>query len=156
MASRRAKFQRNRRPKNSHSLSLTHSLTHSLSLHDFKLESDFFPHFLSKIRNNENCENLFIGNYNWAKFQRKKKTFLDHSSSLGIPGSWAEKKNLMGARWAHRPWFFFENNGRKNKKKNNGRTMGAPPKLWFWPLFFFPKKLNGCNKLWISTKIKEI
>ena len=36
----------------------------------FKLESDFFPHFLSKIRKLENCENLFILIFKCAKFQR--------------------------------------------------------------------------------------
>ena len=41
----------------------------------FKLESDFFPHFLSKIRKLENCENLFILNFQCAKFQEKKKLF---------------------------------------------------------------------------------
>ena len=32
----------------------------------FKLESDFFPHFLSNIRKLENSAQLFILNYNWA------------------------------------------------------------------------------------------
>ena len=41
----------------------------------FKLESDFFPHFLSKIRKLENCENLFILNFQCAKFQGKKNLF---------------------------------------------------------------------------------
>ena len=35
----------------------------------FKLESDFFPHFLSKIRKLENCENFPILNFKCAKFQ---------------------------------------------------------------------------------------
>ena len=38
----------------------------------FKLESDFFPHFLSKIRKLENSAHLFILNYNWANFQRNR------------------------------------------------------------------------------------
>ena len=33
-----------------------------------------------------------------------------------------KKKILMGARWAHRPCFFYEVNGRPNNKK---KTMGA-------------------------------
>ena len=33
----------------------------------FKLESDFFPHFLSKIRKLENCENFPILNFKCAK-----------------------------------------------------------------------------------------
>ena len=33
---------------------------------------DFFPQFLSKIRKDENCENLSILNYNWANFQRNR------------------------------------------------------------------------------------
>ena len=44
----------------------------------FKLESDFFPLFLSKIRKLENWAKLFILNYNWANFQRnrrKKKSY---------------------------------------------------------------------------------
>ena len=36
----------------------------------FKLESDFFPHFLSKIRKLENCENLFFMNFKCAGSQR--------------------------------------------------------------------------------------
>ena len=47
----------------------------------FKLESDFFPHFLSKIRKLENCENLFILNYNWANFQRNRRQKNSSSSS---------------------------------------------------------------------------
>ena len=39
----------------------------------FKLESDFFPHFLSKIRKLENSAHLFILNYNWANFQRNRR-----------------------------------------------------------------------------------
>ena len=48
----------------------------------FKFESDFFPHFLSKIRKLENSANLFILNYNWANFQRnrgQKNSSLTHS-----------------------------------------------------------------------------
>ena len=40
---------------------------------NFKLESDFFPHFLSKIRKLENSAHLFILNYNWANFQRNRR-----------------------------------------------------------------------------------
>ena len=36
----------------------------------FKLESDFFPHFLSKIRKDENSAHLFIVNFKCAKFKR--------------------------------------------------------------------------------------
>ena len=36
----------------------------------FKLESDFFPHFLSKIRKLENSAHLNIVNFKCAKFQR--------------------------------------------------------------------------------------
>ena len=39
---------------------------------NFKLESDFFPHFFCKIRKIENCAHLFILNYNWANFQRNR------------------------------------------------------------------------------------
>ena len=39
---------------------------------NFKLESDFFPHFLSKIRKLENSAHLFILDYNWANFQRNR------------------------------------------------------------------------------------
>ena len=39
---------------------------------NFKLESDFFPHFFCKIRKLENSANLFILNYNWANFQRNR------------------------------------------------------------------------------------
>ena len=42
----------------------------------FKLESDFFPHFLSKITKLENSAHLFILNYNWANFQGNQRTFL--------------------------------------------------------------------------------
>ena len=38
----------------------------------FKLESDFFPHFLSKIRKLENCAHLFHLKYNWANFQQNR------------------------------------------------------------------------------------
>ena len=41
----------------------------------FKLESDFFPHFLSKIRNLENCENLFSLNFIWANFEQNQSKF---------------------------------------------------------------------------------
>ena len=41
----------------------------------FKLESDFFPHFFSKIRKDENCENLFTLNYNWANSQQNQRIF---------------------------------------------------------------------------------
>ena len=40
-----------------------------------KLESDFFPHFLSKIRKLENCENLSILIFKCAKFQKNQRTF---------------------------------------------------------------------------------
>ena len=43
----------------------------------FKLESDFFPHFLSKIRKLENYANLFIVNFKCAKFQRNQRTFYE-------------------------------------------------------------------------------
>ena len=43
----------------------------------FKLESDFFPHFLSKIRKLENCENLFILFFKCAKFQKNQRTFFE-------------------------------------------------------------------------------
>ena len=36
----------------------------------FKLESDFFPQFLSKIRKLEICAHLNIVNFKFAKFQR--------------------------------------------------------------------------------------
>ena len=52
---------------------------------NFKLESDFFPHFFCKIRKLENSANLFILNYNWANFQRNQRTFLaslTHFTSL--------------------------------------------------------------------------
>ena len=61
----------------------------------FKLESDFFPHFLSKIRNNENCENLFILNYNWANFQQNQRTFFSHSSFI-IPSRVQYVQDLRG------------------------------------------------------------
>ena len=50
----------------------------------FKLESDFFPHFLSKIRKLENCENLSILNFKCAKFQRnpRQKNSSLHFTSL--------------------------------------------------------------------------
>ena len=35
-----------------------------------KLESDFFPHFLSKIRKLENCAHLFHLNFTWSNFER--------------------------------------------------------------------------------------
>ena len=41
----------------------------------FKLESDFFPHFLSRIRKLENCAHLFILNFIWANFQQNQRTF---------------------------------------------------------------------------------
>ena len=49
-----------------------------------KLESDFFHHFLSKIRKDENCENFFILNYNWNNFQwnRGQKNSSLHFTSL--------------------------------------------------------------------------
>ena len=37
---------------------------------NFKLESDFFPPLLSKIRKLENYANIFILNYKWPNFQR--------------------------------------------------------------------------------------
>ena len=39
----------------------------------FKLESDFFPHFLSKVRKLENCAHLFIVGYKCAKLKLNKK-----------------------------------------------------------------------------------
>ena len=46
------------------------------------------------------------------------------------------KKKLMGASWAHRPWFFFWENGRFKKKKTwaeNGRfteiLLKCPPQV---------------------------
>ena len=53
-----------------------------------KLESDFFPNFVSKIRNNENCENLFILIFKCAEFQQNRGqknsslTSLTHFTSL--------------------------------------------------------------------------
>ena len=44
----------------------------------FKLESDFFPHFLSKIRKLENCENLSILSFKCAKFQRNRRQKNSH------------------------------------------------------------------------------
>ena len=40
---------------------------------NFKLESDFFPHVLSKIWKLENSAHLFILNYNWANFRRNRR-----------------------------------------------------------------------------------
>ena len=67
-----------------------------------------------------------------------------------------EKKSWWAndGRTAH--YFFFKDNGRKNEKKNNGRTIGAPPKFCFLPQFLFSKKSGGCKKLWTSRKTKEI
>ena len=51
---------------------------------NFKLESDFFPLFLSQIRKLEKSANLFILNYKWAKFQENQGTFffyIHHSHS---------------------------------------------------------------------------
>ena len=57
----------------------------------------------------------------------------------------------MGAR----PWFFFEDNGRKNKKKNNGRLMGALPQFSFLFQFLFSKKSYRWNNLRIYRKIQR-
>ena len=37
---------------------------------NFKLQSDFFPHFLRKIRKLENFTHLYIVNFKCAKFQK--------------------------------------------------------------------------------------
>merc|ERR1712001_792035 len=47
----------------------------------FKLESDFFPHFLSKIRKIENSAHLFFLNFNRANFQRNRR---QKNSSLSL------------------------------------------------------------------------
>ena len=57
----------------------------------------------------------------------------------------------MGAR----PWFFFEDNGRK-KKKNNGRLMGALPQFSFLFQFFFQKSPTGGTIYEYIGKYKEI
>ena len=41
----------------------------------FKLESDFFPHFLSKIRKLENSAHLFNLRYKCANFEGNRRTF---------------------------------------------------------------------------------
>ena len=40
---------------------------------NFKLESDFFPPLLSKIRKLENYANIFILNYKWPNFLRNRR-----------------------------------------------------------------------------------
>ena len=54
----------------------------SLKFSEFSnLESDFFLILKKEYQFSLESANLFILNYNWAKFQREKKTFLDHHHS---------------------------------------------------------------------------
>ena len=69
-------------------------------------------------------------------------------------GSWAEKKKLMGARWAHAHDFFSKIMG--GKKKNNGRLMGALPHFSFLFQFFFQKSPTGGTIYEYIGKYKEI
>ena len=64
----------------------------------FKLESDFFPHFLSKIRNNENCENLSIFIFKCAKFQRNQRTFLDRQVGRQVGRQGGRQVGRQGGR----------------------------------------------------------
>ena len=60
------------------------------------------------------------------------------------------KKKLMGASWAHRPWFFFWENGRFKKKKNMGGKWALHPNFiempstsnWTWPISRKSNKFN--------------
>ena len=52
----------------------------------FKLESDFFPNFLSKIRKLENCENLFSLNFIWANFEQDLRQFFFEKKGLCSSG----------------------------------------------------------------------
>ena len=61
---------------------------------NFKLESDFFPPFLSKIRKLENCAHLFILNYNWANFEQDLRQFLFEKKSLCSSGILKKKSKF--------------------------------------------------------------
>ena len=71
----------------------------------FKLESDFFPHFLSKIRKLENCENLFLLNYNGANFGQDQRNFflkiypqLSNLNQIFFHNFWAKSENSKIAK----------------------------------------------------------
>ena len=70
-----------------------------------KIESDFFPHFLSKIRKLENCENLFLLNYNWANFEQDQRNFFlkiysqfSNLNRIFFHNFWAKSENSKIAK----------------------------------------------------------
>ena len=65
---------------------------------NFKLESDFFPPFLSKIRKIENCENFFLLNFKCAKFQRNRG---QKNSSLHFTHSLHSLTSLTHSKLTH-------------------------------------------------------
>ena len=65
------------------------------------------------------------------------------------------KKNAWACN-GRTPIIFFEDNGRKNKKKNNGRLMGALPQFSFLFQFFFQKSPTGGTIYEYIGKYKEI
>ena len=75
---------------------------------NFKLESDFFPHFFCKIRKIENSAHLFILNYNWANFQRnrRQKNSSLHFTSLHLRSRVLSFQKLQPSLWL----LFFEQN----------------------------------------------
>ena len=74
---------------------------------NFQTWIGFFPHFLSKIRKLENCENLFSLNFIWANFEQDLRQFFFEKKASVAVGFWKKIQKFPKFQTWNRIFFWF-------------------------------------------------